>query len=79
MSALSKLPTEARQACVALAYSTVWPAEEWAIAVQKIIDGQLPTEHMGMTKLIELCLATKAPPSELAERMVDEYRKAAVR
>lgn len=77
MSALGNLPREAQEACVALAFSTNWPAEEWAIAVQKLLKADMPMELMGMTKLIELVLATKAPPSEMADRMVAEYTKAA--
>lgn len=77
MTALSKLPAaEAREACVALGASTNWPAEEWAIATQKLLDGLLPMEVMGLTQLIRLVLATKAPPSEIADRMVAEFRKA---
>lgn len=77
MSALSKLPSpEARQACVALGKNTNWPAEEWAIATQKLLDGLLPMEVMGLTQLIRLTLAVKAAPSEVADRMVEEFRKA---
>jgi hypothetical protein len=36
----------------------------------------MPMEVFGMEMLIKMSLATKAPPSELANRMVTEYRKA---
>lgn len=77
MTALSSLPLrEAREACLALSKATVWPAEEWAIAVQTLLAGSMPMEEMGMERLIQLTLATKAPPSGIAERMVLEYSKA---
>jgi hypothetical protein len=77
MTALSSLPGEdAREACRALARSTVWPAEEWAIATQKLLTWNLPMDEMGMTRLIQLTLATKAAPSHVADKMVLEYSKA---
>lgn len=77
MTALSNLPTpEARQACVALAASTVWPAEEWAIATQRLLSNDMPMEEMGMEMLIRLTLAVKDAPSQVAERMVREYKDA---
>ena len=77
MTALANLPTtEAKQACLALGQSTVWPAEEWAIATRKLLDGRLPMEVMGLTQLIRLTLAIQRPPSEVADRMVDKFRKA---
>ena len=77
MSALSNLPLEAQQACVALAASTVWPAEEWAIATQRLIRGNMPMDEMGMTRLIQITLAVRQPPSEVAALMVQEYQKVA--
>lgn len=78
MTALSSLPSQdARQACLALAKATVWPAEEWAIATHRLLDGAMPMTSMGLEMLIKLTLATKAPPSEIANRMVEEYTKAA--
>lgn len=77
MTALSSLPSaDAREACRALARSTVWPAEEWAIAVQTLLTWKLPMDEMGMTRLIQLTLATKRPPSSVAETMALEYTKA---
>jgi hypothetical protein len=78
MTALSSLPhTEARQACVALGGATNWPAEEWAIGVRKLLDAGTPQEALGLEALIRLTLAAQRPPSEVAGRMVDEFRKAA--
>lgn len=77
MSALSDLPhSEARQACVALGINTFWPAEEWAIALRKLLDAGTPQEALGLEALIRLTLGLSRPPSEVAERMVDEFRKA---
>lgn len=76
MSALSKLPTDARQACVALAGAGPWPAEEWALAVQKLMRSVLPSEQLGFASLIKLVLATNAAPTEIADRMITEYQAA---
>lgn len=77
MTAMDRLPVpEAREACRELAKATVWPAEEWAIATMKLVDYLLPMDEMGMARLIQLTLATKQPPSEVASRMVMEYTKA---
>lgn len=38
MSALSKLPQAGRDAATAFAQVTRWPAEEWAIALQLLLD-----------------------------------------
>lgn len=77
MTALSNLPTaEARQACLALAQHTVWPAEEWAIATRRLLDNDLPMDELGLTRLIQLTLAVKDAPSLVAERMVTEYKDA---
>lgn len=77
MTALSNLPLpEARQACVALGSATNWPAEEWAIGLQKLLDDGTPQEALGLEALIRLVLATARPPSEVADRMVEEFRKA---
>lgn len=77
MSALSELPhTEARQACAALGLSTNWPAEEWAVALRKLLDAGTPQEALGLETLIRLTLGLSRSPSEVAERMVDEFRKA---
>jgi hypothetical protein len=77
MTALSNLPTpEARQACVALSQHTVWPAEEWAIATRRLLDNNLPMDEMGMEMLIRLTLAVKDAPSQVADRMVLEYKDA---
>lgn len=77
MTALSSLPSEdGREACRALAKSTVWPAEEWAIAVRTLLRWKLPMDEMGMTRLIQLTLATKAAPSVVADRMVLEFSRA---
>lgn len=79
MDAMDRLPApEAREACRELAKATVWPAEEWAIATMKLVDWLLPMDEMGMARLIQLTLATKAPPSVVADRMVLEYSKALV-
>jgi hypothetical protein len=75
-SALSKLPTDARQACVALSTETPWPAEEWAIAVRKLVRALLPSEELGFTTLIRLVLATGAAPTEIADRMISEFQAA---
>lgn len=77
MTALTNLPiTEARQACVALGSATNWPAEEWAIALQSLLDAGTPQEALGLEALIRLTLAAQRPPPEVAGRMVDEFRKA---
>jgi len=77
MTALSNLPSpEARQACVALGIGTIWPAEEWAIATQRLLDNDLPMDELGLTRLIQLTLAVKDAPSQVAERMVTEYKDA---
>jgi len=77
MTALSNLPhPEARQACAALGASTNWPAEEWAIGVRKLLDAGTPQEALGLEALIRLVLGTRRPPSEVADKMVDEFRKA---
>lgn len=77
MTALSNLPIpEARQACVALGGATNWPAEEWAIGVRTLLDAGTPQEALGMEALIRLTLAASRSPSEVASRMVDEFRKA---
>lgn len=77
MTALSNLPVpEARQACVALGGATNWPAEEWAIGVRALLDAGTPQEALGLEALIRLTLATLRPPSEVANRMVDEFHKA---
>lgn len=77
MTAMDRLPApEAREACRELAKATVWPAEEWAIATMKLVDALLPMDEMGMARLIQLTLATKAPPSAVADRMVLEYSRA---
>lgn len=80
MTALSKLPNpEAREACLALARATVWPAEEWAIALQTLLDGQLPTDEMGLTRLVQIEQAVHKPPSDIAVVMVSEYYRAAAK
>lgn len=77
MTALSNLPSvDARQACVALGNATNWPAEEWAIAVQRLLDAGTPQQALGLEVLIRLTLAVKDAPSEVAGRMVAEFRKA---
>lgn len=76
MSALSKLPIDARQACVVLAAETPWPAEEWAIAVRSLVRALLPSEELGFTTLIRLVIATGAAPTEIADRMISEFRAA---
>lgn len=77
MTALASLPhPEARQACVALGRATNWPAEEWAIGVHILLDAGTPQEAMGLEALIRLVLAVAAPPSEVAGRMVAEFRAA---
>jgi hypothetical protein len=77
MTAMDRLPApKAREACRELAKSTVWPAEEWAIATMRLLDHRLPMDEMGMARLIQLTLATKAAPSAVADRMVLEYSKA---
>jgi hypothetical protein len=76
MTALSALPKEAAEACTALAFSTNWPAEEWAIATRRLLDNAMPMDEMGLTRLIQLTLASQAPPSEIADRMVLEYKRA---
>lgn len=76
MTALSKLPRDARQACVALAGEGPWPAEEWATAVQKLSKSALPSEELGFASLIKLVLATKAAPTDIADSMIAEFRKA---
>lgn len=76
MGALQTLPREAAESCTALAFSTNWPAEEWAIATKRLLDNAMPMEEMGMARLIQLTLATQAPPSDIAERMVLEYKAA---
>lgn len=79
MAALDRLPLpEAREACRELAKSTKWPAEEWAIATQTLLTWKLPMDEMGMARLIQLTLATRKPPSEVADRMVLEYSRAVV-
>lgn len=76
MSVLSSLPSvEARQACVALGSATNWPAEEWAVAVRKLLDAGTPQEALGLEVLIRLVLGLGRPPSEVADRMVEEFRK----
>lgn len=77
MSALSNLPPEARQACTALAFSTIWPAEEWAIATTTLLKGGVPMDEMGLTRLVQICLAICKPPSEVAEVMVREFQRVA--
>lgn len=77
MSAMDRLPApEAREACRELAKTTKWPAEEWAIATMTLLTWRLPMDEMGMARLIQLTLATKQPPSEVADRMVLEYSRA---
>lgn len=76
MSALSKLPTDARQACVALAGAGPWPEEEWALAVRKLMRSPLPSEELGFASLIKLVLATKAAPTDIADSMIAEFQKA---
>jgi hypothetical protein len=70
------LSPDARQACVALGRATNWPAEEWAIALQILLDAGTPQQAMGLEALIRLTLAAARSPSEVAGRMVDEFRKA---
>lgn len=76
MTVLSNLPTDARQSCIALATGTNWPAEEWAIGTKRLLDNDMPMDEMGLTRLIQLSLATKAPPSEVAALMVTQYKDA---
>lgn len=76
MSALTDLPAEARQACTALAAHTVWPAEEWAIATTTLLKNNLPMDEMGLTRLIQICLAVKKSPSDVARVMVAQYNEA---
>lgn len=77
MTALTDLPhPEARQACLALGQNTVWPAEEWAIALRKLLDAGTPQEALGLEALIRLTLAVAKPPSEVADRMITEFREA---
>lgn len=74
MTALADLPKEGREACVALAASTVWPAEEWAIAVGKLSASEIYNEGVGLQQLVVMVLATQREPSAVVTLLIETHQ-----
>lgn len=62
MSALSKLPKVARDAASAFAQVTRWPAEEWAITLQLLLDYD-PNGAVRADQVLQLSLRLDAAGS----------------
>lgn len=78
MTALSKLPPQGREAAVAFAGVTPWPAEEWAIAITILLEED-PLGTIRLDQLMQVCLQTGGAPSDVVRDMLQKLKEWAIK
>jgi len=77
MTALSNLPPQGREAAIAFATVTPWPAEEWAIAIQTLLEED-PLGTIRLDQLLQVCLSTGGAPSDVVKDMLQMLKQWAI-
>lgn len=78
MTALSKLPPEGRDAALAFAAITPWPAEEWAITLTYLLKYD-PLGTVRVDQVYQISDRSRRAPSDCARDMIAAVRAFAER